>query len=285
MLKQALINEFKLSLPRFLLYTIIWLLMFFLLGFDANFFDYARNNTLRNIIADETIEIIIQYPIDMFFSQFVSKQLALLLLIQIFLISIFFGSEIPLDSEKGFLSLIKTTGTNMKSFISLKIIATSLVIIIAELIGWITLMLLEGLFVFYDYPDLMIRFFIICSFNFVTFFIFQALMIFIFVSIVYYFSYFCYDYKVASIILPIVAFIEIVFFSIISDKFPIKMAPEEELSFQGIYGILESVMVWENNFYTIDLSIIALILAFLVIHLIVFTAIFFKFAKRRQFYQ
>lgn len=284
MLKQAFINEFKMSLPRFILYTIIWLIIFLLLGFEPSFFESTRSITLNRIIENETVDKIVQYPIDEFFYKFINKQRFMLIFIQIFLISIIFGSEIPLDSEKGFLSLIKTTGVKMESYVSLKIITTSIVVIIAELIGWIIFLFLEGFLVFYDYPDLMIKFLMLCSLNFVTFFVYQALMILIFISITYYFSYFCNDYKIASIILPIVFIVENGIFSEISKIFPIEKAAENTLSYQGLYGILESVMTWENNFYILDFSIVILVLAYLIVHQIVFTALFFNLAKRKQFY-
>ncbi len=282
--KLIIVNELKFSISRIWLYSIIWLIIFFFMTNGPTVFDSMKASVLQDILSQKPSSEILRIPVHGFIEIYLLKQMGLLFFMQFILISFIFSMTLPLDAEKGFLTLINTTGINMPLLIIFKAIIVSILLIFIEFFGWIILLVIGGLTLFQAYPSLLIEFITTSFNNLLILFFYNGILIFIFVSLVYYSSFFLDNFKISALIMPSIVAVQEILLSEFFKLFPLQEAPDRAISLWGVHFIIFDLHTWNvNNIISFDGSVSFCLGIFLAVFYLLITLIFYNLSFKRQY--
>lgn len=248
-------------------------------------FESMRENILIMISENQPQEEIIRIPIRFFFEIYFIKQTGLLFIAQFLLISLIFSTYYPTNAEKGFLTLIKTTGINLPLLVIQKGLLTGILIIFADFLGWIILMITGGIILFSSHPSFLLMFWITCFTNLIVLNSIYCLILLIFVALTFYTSYFLNDFKFAPLIPPVILIIEESVLNTFFAIFPLAEAPDRSISLFGLYFIFFDIIKWNpNNTFSLSSFLLFSSISFLVAFYLSITMLFTYFSCKREFY-
>ncbi len=279
-----LFNELKFLLSRVWLYSIIWLIIFFFMTNGPNVFDSMKASVMNDILLQKPSSEILRIPIHGFIEIYFLRQTGLLFFTQIILISFIFSIILPLDAEKGYLTLIKTTGINMPLLIIFKAILVSTLLLIVELFGWIILLVIGGLILFQVYPSLLVEYISISLTNLLILVFYNGILILIFVSLVYYTSFFLDNFKISTLIMPAIVIVQEFLLYEFFKLFTLQELPHRVISLWGIHFIIFDLYTWNSsNLLSFDISMGVTLGLFLVIFYGLATVLFYCLSFKREY--
>ncbi|MFX0030697.1 MAG: hypothetical protein ACFE8B_15900 [Candidatus Hermodarchaeota archaeon] len=236
------------------------------------------------ITEDLLPEEIIQRPIQVFYEIYFSKQTGVLFIAQFLLISLIFSSYFPTNAEKGFLTLMNTTGVNMPLLVIRKALLVGFLMIFTDFLGWAILMITEGFILFASHPSLLLKFWITCFTNLIVLNSVYCLILLIIVSLTFYTSYFLNDFKFAPLIPPIILIIEEMALNTFFKIFPLEEAPDQSISLFGIYYIFLDIIKWKsNNTFSLSTFLLFSSILYLFSFYLSLTILFRYFSGKREF--